>query len=96
MSICQILESENQGTKKEAGCGWQGGGELMGPDYVESEIKDVRRDVQQAVFIFTTNFIGCDIWVHWLSPTIGFQWVEARGAAQHLPMHETAPQQRAI
>lgn len=46
MSICQILESENQGTKKEAGCGWQGGGELMGPDYVESEIKDVRRDVQ--------------------------------------------------
>ena len=27
--------------------------------------------------------------VCWLSPTLGFQWVEARGAARHLPMHKT-------
>ena len=47
-------------------------------------------------FIFTNNLIDLDI----LSmSTISHYWllvVEARGAAKHLPMHKTAPQQRII
>ena len=34
--------------------------------------------------------------IRWLSPAIGFQWVEARDAAKPLPVHKTAPQQRII
>ena len=48
---------------------------------------------------FSFSPITSLIWIFWvcrLSPAIDFRWVEARGAAKHLPMHKTAPQQRII
>lgn len=46
MSIIQILESQDQGTKKKVGCGLQGGEQvMMGPD-VLSLTEDMTRDVR--------------------------------------------------
>ena len=35
-------------------------------------------------------------WVYWLSLAIGFQWLEARSAAKHLPRHEPTSEHRII
>ena len=48
-------------------------------------------------FIFTNDFIDLDILSSQLSPlATGCQWVEARGAAKHLPMHKKDSEQRTI
>ena len=46
--------------------------------------------------IFTNNSIDLDILSVLLSPAIALLWVQARGAANHLPVHQAAPQHRII
>ena len=51
--------------------------------------------IKGTFLIFTKNLIDLDILCR-LSSDIGFLWVEARGAAKHLPMSKRAPQQKII
>ena len=47
--------------------------------------------IKDTFFLFSPiTLLIWTFWVCWLSPIIGFQWVEARGAAKHLPMHKRA------
>ena len=49
------------------------------------------------IFKFSpVTFLIQIFWEHWLSAAISFQWVVGRAAAEHLPMHKPASQQRII
>ena len=54
------------------------------------------RKIKDTFFVFTNNFFDLDIWS---MSAVSRYWLlvgRGQGAAKHLPVHETAPQQRSI